>query len=112
MNPLLQRIQEFSAAEEFLDFFGIDYQPAVVHVNRLHILKRFNQYLGRTPIPDDMEESAAWETCKTLLAKAHDDFVGSTAAQEKVFKVFQEQEGKSISLDSIKVSLATRTQKA
>jgi nitrogenase-stabilizing/protective protein len=110
MNPLLQRIQAFSAAEEFLDFFGIEYQPSVVHVNRLHILKRFNQYLGRTPIPDDMEETAAWDTCKTLLAKAHDDFVGSTAAQEKVFKVFQEQDGKSISLDSIKVSLSTRAQ--
>ena len=112
MNPLLQRIQEFSAAEEFLDFFGIVYQPSVVHVNRLHILKRFNQYLGKTPIPDDMDEAAAWDTCKTLLGKAHDDFVGSTAAQEKVFKVFQEQDGKSISLDSIKVSLSTREQKA
>lgn len=112
MNPLLQRIQAFSAAEEFLDFFGIEYQPSVVHVHRLHILKRFNQYLGRTPIPDDMDEATARETCKTLLAKAHDDFVTSTAAQEKVFKVFQEQDGKSVSLDSMKISLATRAGKA
>ncbi|MDD5034576.1 MAG: nitrogenase-stabilizing/protective protein NifW [Methylococcaceae bacterium] len=111
MNPVLQRIQGFSAAEEFLDFFAIDYLPSVVHVNRLHILKRFNQYLGRTPIPDDMDETTAWDTCKTLLKQAHDDFVGSSAAEEKVFKVFQEQEGKSISLDSIKVSLSTRTQR-
>ncbi len=112
MNPLLERIQQFSAAEEFLDFFGIEYQPAVVHVNRLHILKRFNQYLGKTPIPDDMDEAAAWEACKKLLAQAHDDFVSSTAAKEKVFKVFQEQDGKSISLDSMKISLSTRAQKA
>lgn len=112
MNPLLQRIQEFSAAEEFLDYFGIEYQPAVVHVNRLHILKRFNQYLNATPIPDDMDEDTARNTCKLLLTKAHDDFVTSTAAREKVFKVFQEQEGKSISLNSIKVSLATRQRKA
>ncbi len=112
MNPVLQRIQELSAAEEFFDFFGVEYQPAVVHVNRLHILKRFNQYLNATPIPDDMDEAAARDTCKALLTKAHDDFVSSTAAQEKVFKVFQEQEGKSISLDSMKVSLATRPQQA
>lgn len=111
MNPLLQRIQDFSAAEEFLDFFGIEYQASVVHVNRLHILKRFNQYLGRTPIPEDMDEASAWDTCKTLLTRAHDDFVSSTAAQEKVFKVFQEQDGKSISLDSMKISLTTRAQK-
>jgi len=112
MNPLLQRIQEFSAAEEFLEFFGIEYQPSIVNVNRLHILKRFNQYLGRTPIPDEMDETSAWDTCKKLLTQAHDDFVSSTAAREKVFKVFQDQDGKSIALDSIKISLSTRAQKA
>ena len=112
MNSVLQRIQSFSAAEEFLDFFAIDYQPSVVHVNRLHILKRFNQYLNQNPIPEDMDETAAHEACKVLLTRAHDDFVTSTAAQEKVFKVFQEQDGKSVSLDSMRVSLATRAQKA
>lgn len=108
MNPVLQRIEGFSAAEEFLDFFGIAYQPDVVHVNRLHILKRFNQYLSRSPIPDDMDETSAWDTCKQYLTQAHDDFVKSNAAQEKVFKVFQEQDGKNISLDSMKASLAAR----
>jgi nitrogenase-stabilizing/protective protein len=112
MNTVLQSIQNFSAAEEFLDFFGIEYQTDVVHVNRLHILKRFNQYLRKTPITDDMDETTAWNTGKSLLRQAHDDFVNSNAAQEKVFKVFQEQDGKSISLDSIKVSLSTRGQKA
>ena len=108
MNPVLQRIEGFSAAEEFLDFFGIEYQASVVHVNRLHILKRFNQYLSRSPIPDDMDETRAWDTCKQYLTQAHDDFVKSNAAREKVFKVFQEQDGKNISLDSMKASLATR----
>jgi nitrogenase-stabilizing/protective protein len=112
MHPVLEQIQQFSAAEEFLDFFGIEYQPDVVHVNRLHILKRFNQYLGRNPIAEDVEEDAAFETCKGLLKQAHDDFVSSNAAQEKVFKVFQEQDGKSISLDSMKISLSTRGQKS
>ncbi|UZR27277.1 nitrogenase-stabilizing/protective protein NifW [Methylococcus mesophilus] len=112
MNPVLQRIQSFSAAEEFLDFFGVEYEPSVVHVNRLHILKRFNQYLNRSPIPDDMDEATAMATCKSLLSQAHDDFVKSNAAQEKVFKVFQDQEGKSISLDSMKASLSTRGQRA
>ena len=112
MNPVLQRLASFSAAEEFLDFFGIPYQPEVVHVNRLHILKRFNQYLSRTPIPDDLDETSAWNTCREYLARAYDDFVTSSAAREKVFKVFQEQDGKSISLESMKTSLSTRKQTA
>lgn len=109
MNPVLERIQGFSAAEEFLDFFGIGYQTDVVHVNRLHILKRFNQYLSRVPIADDLDEADAFAALKQLLTQAHDDFVDSTAAREKVFKVFQEQEGnKSISLESMKASLTSR----
>jgi nitrogenase-stabilizing/protective protein len=109
MNPVLESIQGFSAAEEFLDFFGIGYQTDVVHVNRLHILKRFNQYLSRAPIADDLDDATAFATLKQLLTQAHDDFVDSTAAREKVFKVFQEQEGnKSISLESMKASLTGR----
>ena len=57
MNPVLESISGFSAAEEFLNFFGIEYQADVVHVNRLHIMKRFGQYLNRSPIPDDMERA-------------------------------------------------------
>jgi len=108
MNPVLQRMEDFSAAEEFFDFFGIAYRADVVNVNRLHILKRFNQYLARSPIPDDLDETAAWNICKEYLTRAHDDFVTSSAAREKVFKVFQEQDGKSISLESMKASLSTR----
>lgn len=108
MNPLLERIASFSAAEEFFEFFGIPYRVDVVNVNRLHILKRFNQYLSRSPIPDDLDEASAWKICKEYLTRAHDDFVTSTAAKEKVFKVFQDQDGKSISLEAMKASLLTR----
>jgi nitrogenase-stabilizing/protective protein len=108
MNPVLKRIQNFSAAEEFLEFFGIDYRPQVVHVNRLHILKRFNQYLSREPIPDDLDEALAFTRLKEHLTRAYCDFLKSTAAQEKVFKVFQDQEGKTVPLDRLKTSLSAR----
>ena len=32
-------LEELSAAGEFLEDFGIDYDPATVQVNRLHILQ-------------------------------------------------------------------------
>jgi len=113
MNPVLERISGFSDTEQFLNFFAIEYDPGVVHVNRLHIMRRFGQYLSRTPIPDDMDETTAMETCKGHLIQALNDFVKSTAAQEKVFKVFQEQDGnKNISLDSMKTSLSASRKKA
>ena len=108
MNAIFKQIQGFSAAEEFFDYFNISYDPAVVHVNRLHILKRFNQYLAHSPVPDDLDASSALEALKAHLTQAYEDFVQSSAQKEKVFKVFQDQDAKSISLDSMRASLGTR----
>mgnify|MGYP006274160425 CR=1 FL=1 len=108
MNPIFKQIESFSAAEEFFEFFEIDYEPAVVHVNRLHILKRFNQYLVRSPLSEDLDEFTLKSALKAHLSQAYEDFVQSSAQREKVFKVFQDQDAKSISLDSMRASLGSR----
>ncbi len=109
MSALLQKMASFSAAEEFLDFFQIDYEQPVVNVNRLHILKRFNQYLRATPGTESMDDNTLHGVCKELLTKAYGDFVKSTPAQEKVFKVFQDVDGKQhVSLDSMRTAMTTR----
>jgi len=109
MSNILSAMQNFSAAEEFLDFFGVDYAPQVVHVNRLHILKRFHQYLGRSPIPDNLPETEERATYKDLLQRAYQDFVQSNAVTEKVFKVFQDAEGvQTVSVNKLKQTLNER----
>jgi hypothetical protein len=40
-------LEDLSSAEDILDYFGITYDPAVVHVNRLHILQRFHDYIAK-----------------------------------------------------------------
>ena len=109
MSDTLQALGELSAAEEFFDFFSIAYDPAVVHVNRLHILKRFNQYL-RTSKPDVayLDPDAQYDACRGLLIRAYEDFVRSTPAQEKVFKVFQDADGSHVGLDSLRSTLPSR----
>lgn len=106
MSDLFKQMATFSAAEEFLNFFNIEYEQSVVNVNRLHILKRFNQYLRATPDTEAMDDAAQRDTCRELLIKAYGDFVKSTPAQEKVFKVFQDTDGKQhVTLDSLRTSL-------
>lgn len=109
MSDLLNTMHKFSAAEEFLDFLGVDYVPQIVHVNRLHILKRFQQYLMRDPVPDglpEMEERAAY---KERLQKAYQDFVKSNAVTEKVFKIFQDADGvQTVSVKKLKETLHER----
>ena len=108
MTELIKTLGTLSAAEEFLDFFGIEYEQAVVNINRLHILKRFHQYLRSTPGTAQMEDAALWDTCKQLLARAYQDFVQSTPAREKVFKVFQDQDGRSVALESLRMTLPSQ----
>jgi nitrogenase-stabilizing/protective protein len=81
-------MEELEAAEDFLQYFELDYDQTIVHVNRLHILQRFHDYLdkGADTLPED--EDSKRQVYKSLLARAYSDFVDSNAQTEKVFKVF------------------------
>lgn len=84
---LIDTLEELSSAEDFLQFFGINYDPHIVHVNRLHILQRFHDYLSKQDtLP--AEDEALQQVYRQLLQSAYNDFVHSDALTEKVFKVF------------------------
>ncbi len=97
-------MEELEAAEDFLQYFELDYDQTTVHVNRLHILQRFHDYLdqGKAQMPED--EDSMRQVYKTLLSKAYQDFVDSDAQTEKVFKVFKMGEPQTVfvSLGDIK----------
>jgi nitrogenase-stabilizing/protective protein len=81
-------LDELSSAEDFLEYFEVEYEPSVVHVNRLHILQRFHDYISKVEVmPDDEDQKRT--IYGALLLKAYSDFVDSDAATEKVFKVFK-----------------------
>jgi len=100
----LDDLEELESAEDFLQYFELPYDPGIVHVNRLHILQRFHDYLdqGKAQLPDD--EDALRAIHKQLLGRAYQDFVDSNAQTEKVFKVFKMAEPQTvfISLGDIK----------
>lgn len=83
---LTEALEDLESAEDFLNYFGIAFDPAIVHVNRLHILQRFHDYLARAPLPE--QEDARRRIHAEQLARAYQDFVSSDALTEKVFKVF------------------------
>lgn len=97
-------LEELSSAEDFLLYFNIEFEQSVVHVNRLHILQRFNDYLAKAE--DSMPENAdaRYAAYAKLLSRAYQDFVDSDAQTEKVFKVFRMNEPQQtfVSIDSLK----------
>jgi nitrogenase-stabilizing/protective protein len=99
-----EAMEELASAEDFLNYFGIEFDPAVVHVNRLHILQRFHDYLAKTALPE--VDAARRVVYTTLLQQAYRDFVESDALTEKVFKVFRmhEPQVKFVPLSEITVN--------
>lgn len=89
IDPILAALSRLSAAEEFLDYLGVPYEPQVVRVNRLHILKRFQKYLLTASAPTARTENELRLFYRGLLTQAYRDFVSSTPLEEKVFAVFQ-----------------------
>jgi nitrogenase-stabilizing/protective protein len=85
---LEQALSELTDAEDFLDYFEVSYDPRVVEVSRLHILRRFRDYLQRAAPSGEPSAGALRERYKCLLEQAYQDFVHSTPGKEKVFEVF------------------------
>ena len=86
---ILEDLRKLSSAEEFFEALGVDYDPAVVHVARLHILRRMGEYLRGAELGDVSDEQAK-EACKAHLAKAYADFFASSPIEQRVFKVHKD----------------------
>ena len=85
---VLEQLSTLSSAEEFFQFLDVPYEPAVLHIARLHILKRMGDYLRNCPPETDDDKLRA--TLRTHLERAYQDFVSSTPLNERVFKVLKD----------------------
>lgn len=101
MSAFLDEMNSLSSAEDFFAALDVPFDAANVRVNRLHILKRFHDYL-KTIKTDGVDDAALRQIYCDTLAKAHQDFLTSDAVTERVFKVFKEVKGQAIlGLDAI-----------
>ena len=93
-------LQDLESAEDFLNYFEIPFEQKVVHVNRLHILQRFHNYLNAATLPADRLGIKA--VYINALSQAYQDFINSDAQTEKVLRVHQKASGTSFfSLDQL-----------
>ncbi len=85
---VLEQLAKLSSAEDYFRFLGVPYDPAVLNVARLHILKRMGDNLREAGMEPDEEKARAY-FC-SHLERAYQDFVKSTPIQERVFKVHKD----------------------
>lgn len=89
-HDFLDALEELESAEDFLDYFRIPFDQGVVHVNRLHILQRFHNYLQAHR---ERDGEPGYIDYQSLLTQAYADFVQSDAYTEKVMRVHQKASG-------------------
>jgi nitrogenase-stabilizing/protective protein len=90
-GTILDKMKKMSQAEDFFKLLGVtDYDPKVLDVARLHILRRMAQYIvNDEELPKQADEVVA-ARCKEFLEQAYADFLKSSPIQERLFKVLQE----------------------
>ncbi len=85
----LDELARLSAAEEFFMFLGVPFDPGVVQVARLHILRRMGQYLKASDW-EGLGDAEITALCRSHLEQAYADFVKSSPIQERIFKVHKD----------------------
>lgn len=86
---ILDQLRKASSAEDFFALLGVDYDPKVVNVARLHILRRMGQYLFSEDF-SAASEGEVTEKCKAFLERAYEDFLKSSPIDERLFKVHKD----------------------
>ena len=90
---VLEQLSQLSAAEDFFAFLEVPFEPTIVQVARLHILRRMGQYIKGSQIDgvfENLSDDEIRALCREHLDQAYQDFVSSSPIQERLFKVHQE----------------------
>jgi nitrogenase-stabilizing/protective protein len=86
---VLEQLNRTSTAEDFFSLLGVDFDPKLLNVARLHILRRMGQYLVSEDFAGVSNADVAVR-CKAVLEQAYQDFVESSPLDQRVFKVLKE----------------------
>lgn len=89
-------------AEDYLQFFDIEYDRDFVNINRLHILKQFSLLINEVDKAfPDVSEAEKLEKYRLALEEAYEVFLTSSPLETKLFKVFQTKPKNFVSLDEL-----------
>ncbi len=98
----LENFQKLIDAEDYLQFFDIEYDRDFVNINRLHILKQFSLLIQEVDnVFPDVTEAEKLEKYSLALEEAYEVFLTSSPLETKLFKVFQSKPKNFVSLDEL-----------
>ncbi|MEA5448089.1 nitrogenase-stabilizing/protective protein NifW [Leptolyngbya sp. CCNP1308] len=97
----LEQFNQITDAEAYFEFFGLDYDPQIVNVNRLHILRKFSQLMADED--QTQSEEHLLQSYRQALQVAYSVFTTSNSVEQKLFKVFQDRPKNIVMLSEIEL---------
>jgi nitrogenase-stabilizing/protective protein len=98
----LTAFKSLTDAEDYLQFFGIEYDRDFVNINRLHILKQFALLINEVDRAfPEVSEAERLEKYQLALEEAYQVFFTSSPLETKLFKVFQTKPKNFVSLEEL-----------
>ncbi len=103
MIKTLTTFNGLTTAEQYFEFFALPYDPAIVNVNRLHILQKFSQSMRAINQTPDLTEAETLQQYRDALQNAYEVFLTSSGVEQKLFKVFQQPPSNVVKVSDIAV---------
>ena len=97
----LTQFNQLHDAEEYFQFFGLPFDPQVVNINRLHILRKFSQFMAA--VDSNLSDAEKLDAYRQALQSAYEVFLTSSSVEEKLFKVFQQKPKNVVMMSDIEM---------
>ena len=86
MTRLQDELERVEMAEDLFALFELSYDPGVLRVHRLHIIKRFSHAVREIEANGaDLDEDERWNRYGTALKLAHEYYQAGPPPGEHVF---------------------------
>jgi nitrogenase-stabilizing/protective protein len=101
MTKNIEEFKKLTDAEEYFKFFELEYDPKLVNVNRLHILKKFSQFISEIDSNSELTNEEKLNQYSLALQQAYQTFLESSPQEQKLFKVFKDKPKNVITLTEL-----------
>ena len=104
MSQLRRDLADLSSAEDFFAYFDLMFDPRVMAVSRLHILKRFHDNLSRVDGLESLDDPTIRDVYRSQLADAYSEFAAGGALAAPAFAGLGRTGGGFVALSNVRRS--------
>ncbi len=104
MNQLWRDLADLSSAEDFFAYFDVTFDPKVMAVSRLHILKRFHDNLSHVDGLESLDDPATRGVYRRQLADAYSELAAGGASTAPAFPGLGRMGGGFVALSNVRHS--------